>query len=73
MAFVTADVVPNTGGKMPFKVVFKQGETVLAEWEVKTQKEGEEQIVGLIQDGVEDDDEEEGDDDHDDKDEKDDK
>ena len=66
MAFVTADVVANAGGKSPFKVVFKQGETVLAEWEVATQKEGEEQIVGLIKEAVEDDD---GDDEgHDDKD-----
>jgi len=60
MAFVTADVVPNPGGDAPFKVVFKQGETVLAEWPVETQREGEEQIVGsvrgLMEEGDEDDD-----------------
>jgi hypothetical protein len=57
MAFVTADVVPNPGGDAPFKVVFKQGETVLAEWPVETQREGEEQIVGSIRDLMEEDDE----------------
>ena len=57
MAFVTADVVPNPGGEAPFKVVFKQGETVIAEWPVETQAEGEEQIVDLIKEAVEDDDE----------------
>jgi hypothetical protein len=57
MAFVTADVVPNPGGDAPFKVVFKQGETVLAEWPVETQREGEEQIVDSIRDLMEDDDE----------------
>jgi hypothetical protein len=60
MAFVTGDVVPNPGGEAPFKVVFKQGETVLAEWPVETQKEGEEQIAGairgLMEEGDEDDD-----------------
>ena len=57
MAFVTADVVPNAGGEAPFKVVFKQGETVIAEWPVETQAEGEEQIVELNKEAVEDDDE----------------
>ena len=61
MAFVTADVVPNPGGEAPFKVVFKQGETVLAEWLVDTQQEGEEQITGAIR-GLMEDDEEESDD-----------
>jgi hypothetical protein len=57
MAFVTADVVPNPGGEAAFKVVFKQGETVLAEWPVETQQEGEAQIVGSIRGLMEDDDE----------------
>jgi hypothetical protein len=48
MAFVTADVVENPGGERPFKVVFKQGETVLIEWEVGSRQEGEEQIVECI-------------------------
>lgn len=55
MAFVTADVVPNPGGEAPFKVVFKQGETVIVEWPVETQAEGEEQILELIKEAVEDD------------------
>jgi hypothetical protein len=48
MAFVTGDVVATPGEETPFKVVFKQGETVLVEWPVDTQQEGEEQIVECI-------------------------
>jgi hypothetical protein len=48
MAFVTADVVASPGEETPFKVVFKQGETVLIEWGVNTQQEGEEQVVECI-------------------------
>ncbi len=63
MAFVTADVVANPGGELPFKVVFLQGETVLGEWEVETKEEGEEQIVEFLEEAFsaddEDDDEEE--------------
>ena len=59
MAFVTADVVENPGGEFPFKVVFKQGETVLGEWPVETQAEGEEQIVETIREAIADDDDEE--------------
>jgi hypothetical protein len=64
MAFVTADVVENPGGELPYKVVFKQGETVLGEWPVETQAEGEEQIVEMIREAIaDDDDEEDGEDD----------
>jgi hypothetical protein len=49
MAFVTADVVPSPGEETPFKVVFKKGETVLVEWGVNSQQEGEEQIVECLQ------------------------
>jgi hypothetical protein len=45
MSFLTADVVATPGGEMPFKEVFKQGETVLVEWEVNSQQEGEQQII----------------------------
>jgi len=63
MAFVEADVVENPGGELPFKVVFKQGETVLGEWPVETKAEGEEQIVEMIREVIaDDDDEEEGED-----------
>jgi hypothetical protein len=69
MAFVTADVVENPGGELPFKVVFKQGETVLGEWPVETQAEGEEQIVELIREAIADEaeGEEDDEDDEDDK------
>jgi hypothetical protein len=58
MAFVTADVVENPGGELPFKVVFKQGETVLGEWPVETKAEGEEQILEMIREVIADDDDE---------------
>jgi hypothetical protein len=66
MAFLTADVVANPGGELPYKVVFKQGETVLGEWPVESQEEGEQEIVELIRDIVgddEDDDDKDKDDD----------
>jgi len=56
MAFLTGDVVANPGGELPFKVVFKQGETVIVEWPVESQADGEQQIVELIKEAVEDDD-----------------
>jgi hypothetical protein len=70
MAFLTADVVENPGGELPFKIVFKQGETVLGEWAVESQADGEEQLVELVRDAVEDqrsegDDDDGGDDDDD--------
>lgn len=55
MAFVTGDVVATPGAETPYKVVFKQGETVLIEWPVDSQQEGEEQIVECIK-SIEDDD-----------------
>jgi 2-phospho-L-lactate transferase/gluconeogenesis factor (CofD/UPF0052 family) len=58
MAFVTGDVVPVSGDELPFKVVFKQGETVLTEWLVESQEDGEAQIVETLK-GLVDDDEEE--------------
>jgi hypothetical protein len=48
MAFVTGEVVADSGGETPFKIIFKQGETVLAEWPAKTQQAGEERIVAAI-------------------------
>lgn len=57
MAFVTADVVANPGGELPFKVVFLQGATVLGEWEVETREEGEEQIVEFLEEAFSADDE----------------
>lgn len=65
MAFVTGEVVEDAGGETPFKVVFKQGDTVLAEWGVDSKEAGEEEIVaairGLLEEGDDDEeDEEEG-------------
>jgi hypothetical protein len=61
MAFVTADVMPNPGGEAPFKVVFKQGETVLVEWPVESQAVGEQEIVEFIKDAAEEEDEDDDD------------
>jgi hypothetical protein len=55
MAFLTADVVENPGGELPFKVVIKQGEAVLAEWPVESQAEGQQQLMDLVHDAMEDD------------------
>jgi hypothetical protein len=65
MAFVTGDVVPVSGDELPFKVVFKQGETVLTEWLVETKEDGELQIVETLKSLVDDEDDEDGDDDDD--------
>lgn len=66
MAFLTADVVENPGGELPYKVVFKKGETVLGGWPVESQEEGQEDILDLVREAIadeaEDDDEEDDDD-----------
>jgi len=62
MAFVTGDVVAVTGDEMPFKVVFKQGETILTEWLVESKEDGEVQIVETLKSLIDDDEDEEGDD-----------
>ena len=62
MAFVTGDVVAVSGDELPFKVIFKQGETVLTEWLVETKEDGELQIVETLKGLVDDDEDEEGDD-----------
>ena len=63
MAFVTGDVVAVSGDELPFKVIFKQGETVLTEWLVETKEDGEMQIVETLKSLVDDDEDEEGDED----------
>ncbi len=64
MAFVTGDVVSVAGEELPFKVVFKQGENILAEWLVESKEDGEGQIVETLKSLVDDDEfEEEVDDD----------
>ena len=54
MAFVTCDVVASPGEETPFKVVFKQGETILAQWPVDSKEAGEEEVLEVIKDLVED-------------------
>jgi hypothetical protein len=66
MAFVTGEVVEDLGGEAPFKVVFKQGDTVLAEWSVDTKEDGEEEIVAAIR-GLSEEGDDEDDDDGDDE------
>lgn len=63
MAFVTGEVVAVSGDELPFKVIFKQGETVLSEWLVESKEDGELQIVETLKSLVDDDEDEEGDDD----------
>ena len=67
MAFMTVDVIPNPGGKTPFKVVFKQGASVVTEWDVDSKEEGEEQVLELIRESTEDDDDDDDDGKDDDK------
>jgi hypothetical protein len=59
MAFVTGDVVSVSGEELPFKVVFMQGTTVLAEWLVESQEDGQSQIVDVLKSLVDDEEEEE--------------
>ena len=63
MAFVTGDVVAVSGDELPFKVIFKQGETVLTEWLVETKEDGELQIVETLKSLIDDDEDEDGEDD----------
>ena len=63
MAFVTGDVIAVSGDELPFKVIFKQGETVLTEWLVESKEDGELQIVETLKSLVDDDEDEDGDDD----------
>ena len=63
MAFVTGDVVAVSGDELPFKVIFKQGETVLTEWLVESKEDGELQIVETLKSLIDDDEDEDGEDD----------
>ena len=53
MPFVTVDVLPATGEEGPFKVVFKQGDSVIAQWPVESKQAGEEEVLEVIKDLVE--------------------
>lgn len=50
MAFLTGEVVPIPDGSMRWKVVFKTGGSVAAEWPVESLKDGEEQIIAVLSD-----------------------
>jgi hypothetical protein len=50
MPFITIDVVPASGEEMPFKVVFKQGANVIAQWPVESKEAGEEEVLEVIKD-----------------------
>lgn len=52
MPFITGDVIASPGEEMPFKVVFKQGETIIAQWSVDSKESGEEEVLELIKDFV---------------------
>lgn len=58
MAFVTGDVVAVSDEELPYKVVFMQGDAILAEWLVESVEDGQAQIVETLK-GLVDDDEEE--------------
>ena len=48
MAFATGEIVPTPGAEHPFKVVFTMGGSILAEWPVNTESEGEDQIAVVL-------------------------
>jgi hypothetical protein len=48
MRFFTCDVVPNPGGLLPYKVVFKRRDVVLGEWAVRSVAEGEAQFAAAL-------------------------
>lgn len=51
MAFVTADVEPSDEDKaFPFKVIFRKGNEMVAEWLVESQEDGEAQILEAVRD-----------------------
>ena len=72
MAFITADVVAVEGEEQPYKVVFKHGDAVIAEWLVDSVEDGQaemlEAVRGIVDDDEDDDDDDDGDDEKDDKD-----
>ena len=72
MAFVTGDVVAVTGDELPFKVVFKQGDTILTEWLVESKEDGEMQIIETLKSLVDDEEDDQDEDDTDDEDDDDD-
>jgi len=75
MAFITADVVAVEGEEHSYKVVFRHGDAVVAEWLVESIEDGQAEMLEAIRGLVDDDDDDDhgGDDDDDDAEDKDDK
>jgi hypothetical protein len=48
MKFFTCEVVPNPGGLLPYKAVFKRHGVVLGEWPVSSVAEGEAQFAAAL-------------------------
>lgn len=67
MAFITGDVVPVEGEEHPYKVIFKHGDAIVAEWLVESVEDGQAEILEAIKGLVDDeDDDNDNDDDGDD-------
>lgn len=49
MPFITGDIIASGDAEFPFRVVFKQGETVISEWLVLTREDGEAQMIEGLQ------------------------
>lgn len=45
MAFVIGEVVSNPSGSEPYKVIFRQDDKIICEWQVSSIAEGERQIL----------------------------
>ena len=48
MVYVTGEVVPSGDNRLPFKILFMRGDTVISEWLVKSKGAGETQIVKCL-------------------------
>jgi hypothetical protein len=48
MAFVTGDIVPSGEDEYPFKVVFKQGDTIISEWLVESEEDGKAEMIECL-------------------------
>ena len=47
-SFAIADVVSNPGGEKPFKVIIRQGLTILSDWQANSVEEEEQQIMRVL-------------------------
>ena len=70
-AFITGEVVQVEGEEHPYKVVFKHGDAIIAEWLVESVEDGQAEMLEAIRGLVDDDDDDNDDDDDDEKDDKD--